>query len=78
MQRNLWLVLFIALVSCNNGPDVTVCLIDAQHNTLECSDSDGHKKTLRFEDAENYVCFSPRDTERMIKAYENHNAGCLP
>jgi hypothetical protein len=78
MPRKLWLSLFVVLASCNNGPDVTVCLVDAKNQTLECSNADGKKATLKLDDADNFVCFSPTDTERLLRAYNQAGGGCLP
>jgi hypothetical protein len=77
MPRKLWLSLFVILASCNNGPNVTICLIDSKNQTLECSNADGIKTTLRLDDSDNYVCLSPQDAERLLRAY-NQAGGCLP
>lgn len=69
MLRLLFLVsLLIALSSCRSGPRVTVCVLDPVNSSLECSDPDGNGLTLPIDQAENYVCFSPSDTEKLLKA----------
>ena len=75
MLRWLFLVSLLAVVSsCRSGPRVTVCVLDPAHLTLECSDPDGNFLTLPLESAENYVCFSPDDTQKLLKACKKPGA----
>ena len=69
MLRWLSLVSLLVVVnSCKGGPRVTVCVLNPAALSLECSDADGNGLTLPVESAENYVCFSPSDTEKLLKA----------
>lgn len=69
MLRWLSLVsLLVVVSSCRSGPRVTVCVLDPAHLSLECSDPDGNGSTLPVESAENFVCFSPDDTQTLLKA----------
>jgi hypothetical protein len=57
----------LILVSCGGkGPKVTVCLLDSANQTLECSNADGQAFTLPLNSAENYVCLSPGDTQKIV------------
>lgn len=73
MRLKNWLGLFVAfnLFGCKGGPEVTVCLVDAATQSLQCSDDTGQNQiTLPLEEADNFVCFSPKDTERLLKAFK--------
>lgn len=71
MLRFRFLALLLASVSltgCKDGPRVTVCVLDPVNASLECSDPDGNGVTLPIADAENFVCFSPEDLEKLVRA----------
>jgi hypothetical protein len=56
-------------LSCRSmGPRVTVCVVDYRSNGMQCVDPDDQASFISFEQAENYVCLSPRDTETLLKA----------
>lgn len=61
------LLLSIGFSGCKNeGPRVTVCLLDPYYQTLECSDADGKQSTRLIADSENYVCMSPDDFQTVV------------
>jgi hypothetical protein len=45
--------------------------VDANLCTCECSDPDGKAFTLTIPECVNYVAFSPRDAERLLKYCKN-------
>lgn len=45
---------------------MTVCILDAQSQSLECVHPDGREETLELVKADNYVCFSPDDTQKLL------------
>lgn len=71
MRRGVLLALLTAFVSGCQTVQVTVCVVNAANNSLECSDPDGKASTLPLKSADNYVCFSPKDTERLLRACKN-------
>ena len=69
MQRSLLVAsLLVASLSACRGPDVAVCVLDPTHNALQCGRADGTTFELPIPDAENFVCFSPNDTEKLLRA----------
>lgn len=80
MQLRLWCILFVlfASTSCEHGPRVTVCLVDSERQSLQCSDADGKTFELPLKEGENYVCMPPRDAERLLKMLKDSQSGCLP
>lgn len=73
MPRFRFRVLLLAAVlplnaGCKAGPDVTVCVLDPVNASLQCSDASGNATTLPIESAENFVCFSPGDIEKLLHA----------
>lgn len=65
--RSCSLVLCLFLLGCPNGPDITVCLIDANNFQLACSDPNGKKFTRPITISDNYVCMSPNDTRTLVE-----------
>lgn len=71
LQRKL-LSLFI-VTSCTSTPnrqkvDVCPCVIDFENDGMQCFDR--RKQSyyfVDFDDADNYVCFSPEDVETLLK-----------
>lgn len=61
-------LLVVASSACRSGPRVTVCVLDPANLSLQCSDADGNGFTLPVNEAENFVCFSPEDTNKLLKA----------
>ena len=70
--RLLLLFAVCSLSACGHGPKVTVCLIDAAHLTLECSDPSNHQTTRQIIDSDNYVCLSPTDAEKVVDYAKTH------
>lgn len=68
LQSLLVALLLAASVSCRHGVDVTVCVLDPEANGLECSSSGGPAFFLPLPEAQNFVCMSPDDTEKVLKA----------
>jgi len=71
MRLVLWFALFAlftSAASCKKGPEVVVCIIDPERMGLQCVRPDETAFFLPLVDAENFVCFSPRDLERILKA----------
>jgi hypothetical protein len=65
---SLAVVLALSLLSCRGGPDVAVCVLDPTHNALQCGRQDGTTFEIAIPNAENFVCFSPDDTEKLLRA----------
>lgn len=57
-----------SLTSCKSGPLVTVCVVDHVNQGLQCVDPNDQAFFLKLEQADNYVCFSPRDTQKILEA----------
>lgn len=70
MKPQYLLVAFLlaAAASCRQGVDVTICVLDPVAGGLECAQSDGSAFFLPMPDAENFVCMSPADTEKVLKS----------
>lgn len=71
MRLALWFVLSAlctSFLACKSGPEVVVCVVDAERMGLQCVRPDETAFFLPLVDAENFVCFSPRDLERILKA----------
>lgn len=62
------LLLLNGVAGCKNGPQVTVCVLDPANGALQCSDANGLATTIPLEAAENFVCFSPGDVEKLLRA----------
>lgn len=80
MRLVLWFALFvlsISAASCKHGPEVVVCVVDAERMGLQCVRPDETAFFLPLLDAENFVCFSPRDTERLLKACKSGSGGAI-
>jgi len=45
---------------------VTVCILDSENSSLECVHPNGKEETLPLEKANNYVCMSPDDTQKLL------------
>lgn len=60
-------VFLLSLASCASGPKVTVCISNPINGSFECSPPKGDEFSLPFEESENYVCMSPKDTERLFR-----------
>lgn len=45
---------------------VTVCILDSENSSLECVHPDGKEETLPLEKANNYICMSPDDTQKLL------------
>lgn len=66
--RLLGLLLAAACASaCKSGPRVTVCVLSAASDGLECSGPEGEAFFLPYASAEKYVCMSPADTKKLLK-----------
>lgn len=69
------LVLFALCGSaCRSGPQVTVCVLNSAATSLECSAPDGREYTLPLAEADNYVCFTPRDIQKILNACRSGTA----
>ena len=60
------LVLPFFLLGCKEGPKVSVCIVDADNEVLQCRDPKGKIFALTMNGANNYVCMSPNDTEALL------------
>lgn len=65
-KQNWLLIFLLSFVGCKHAPLLTVCLINAEQNTLECSDANNQAFTLPIESADNYVCMSPEDFKTLL------------
>lgn len=74
MRLALWCALFALCTSCKNGPEVVVCVVDAERSGLQCVRPDDTAFFLPLFDADNFVCFAPRDLERLLKACKSATA----
>lgn len=61
-------LLAVALSACRIGPDVAVCVLDPAHDELQCGRQDGTTFSVPLNAAENFVCFSPTDIEKLLHA----------
>lgn len=53
--------------SCRgDGPQVTVCIVDAANAELVCVDPKGQQSIIQLADAENYIALSPDDFKRLL------------
>lgn len=58
------------LTGCKGGPQITLCLLDAVSDTLECADPKQNVTTIPIGQADNYVCMSPDDMEKLLQWME--------
>jgi hypothetical protein len=66
MRLALLLILSSAFNGCASGPKVTVCVVDANGNTLECSAPDGSQYSKPVSESDNYLCLSPDDAQTLF------------
>ena len=68
LLRSLLLLSVFSLVSSckSEGPNVTVCLLDADRQELQCAMADGTESVIPLPDAMNYVCLSPSDFSILL------------
>jgi hypothetical protein len=66
MRLGLLLILSSAFSACAHGPKVTVCVVDAFGNTLECSPPEGAPYSQPVSESDNYLCLSPDDAQTMF------------
>jgi hypothetical protein len=78
MQRVLLCILCVLLSSCENGPRVTICLVDSERQALQCSDPDGRTFQLPLKEGDNYVCLPPHDAEKLLRMFKEQRGSCLP
>jgi len=60
------LALSLTLFAGCSGLKVTVCVIDAQGNLLQCSPPGEASYSIPIQQADNYVCLSPDDTQTLL------------
>lgn len=68
LQKPNRLLLALCLISssaCSNLR-VTVCVIDAANKQLQCAPAGEKAYSLPVEQADNYVCLSPDDTQTLL------------
>lgn len=59
--------LFLTLsVGCSHGPKVTICVVDAANQQLQCAPASGSAFSVPIGQADNYVCMSPNDAEALF------------
>lgn len=66
MRLALLLISLSVFSACAGGPKVTVCVVDANGNTLECSPPEGEAFSKPIPDADNYLCLSPDDAQTVL------------
>jgi hypothetical protein len=66
MRLALLLILLSVCNGCAHGPKVTVCIVDAFGNTLECSAPDGSQYSQPVSESDNYLCLSPDDAQTVF------------
>jgi hypothetical protein len=68
MMKKLLLLVgcLVSFASCKNGPNLTVCIVDALHEDLVCADSRGNQTIIAISEADNYVALSPDDFKRLM------------
>lgn len=59
------LIASISFSACSKA-NVTVCILDAQNQRLECAHPDGRDETIELAKADNYICMSPDDAEKLL------------
>jgi hypothetical protein len=57
---------FLLFAGCNEGPKLTVCIMDGENEVLQCRDPKGKVFALTPKGSNNYVCMSPSDTEALL------------
>lgn len=67
MKKLALLPLFLlSFVSCKNGPDVNVCLMDVKSAQLVCSDRQENTVFIPFAEADGWVVMDPDDFKRVV------------
>jgi len=59
------LIVLISFSACSTA-NVTVCILDAENQKLECAYPNGKDETIELMRAHNYICMSPDDAERLM------------
>lgn len=59
-------LLLILSSACSTGPRITVCIVDANGNALQCTPPEGASFSKPISESENYVCLSPSDTQTLF------------
>ncbi len=83
MLQKVLLILFGALVlnfaGCGHGraPKVDYCVLDANHKWGLCHSSDDKNYKLEIPEMENFICLSPKHTERLLKACKKHRSALI-
>lgn len=67
---SLFVVCSLVVSGCKkDGPEVTVCFLDVNAQTLECGKADGSKFSLPFADipaSTNYACLTVDDWQALL------------
>jgi hypothetical protein len=67
---SLFVVCSLVVSGCKkDGPEVTVCFLDVNAQTLECGRADGSKFSLPFSDIPpetNYACLTVDDWQALV------------
>lgn len=68
MRLKIFSVLFLSLffLGCKKGPKITVCIVDGPNQVFQCRNPKGEVFALTMDGANNYVAFSPSDTEALL------------
>lgn len=71
MTQKLAIILlagFVSLLSgCDNGPDVTVCVVNAETVGLDCIDKEDKEVFIPLKEADRFLAFSPDDALLLIE-----------
>jgi hypothetical protein len=52
--------------ACNDGPEVTICMVYGKGGVLNCRDPKGKVFALTPVQANNFTCFSPQDLQTIL------------
>lgn len=74
----LYVVLVLSLEGCGHkSPKVDYCIIHAEMAVGLCHSSSGDIYNLTIEKMDNFICASPKDTERLLKACKKHKSAII-
>ena len=65
MIKYLLLLLILFIVGCKEGPDVAVCIVDPDTDSLQCS-KDGQGFVVPIKDASDYYAIQFDDFKKVL------------